>query len=109
MDVLDDCRSWLALLAVLGLGGCVYMPRTTTNYDRDCQVTTHHMTLDVQQVAALGKCDNVTCPAELAFFGAASVATAIVSGSIVLVGNVVYWLEKQGQCIEGDAKRPSSS
>lgn len=29
--------------------------------------------------------------------GATAAASAIVSGSIVIVGNVVYWFEKQGR------------
>jgi hypothetical protein len=28
-----------------------------------------------------------------------SAASAIVSGSIVVAGNLVYWFEKQGQCV----------
>ena len=31
--------------------------------------------------------------------GATAAASAIVSGSIVIVGNVVYWFEKQGRCL----------
>lgn len=35
--------------------------------------------------------------------GAVSAASMGVSGSIVIVGNVVYWLEKQGKCLEPDS------
>jgi hypothetical protein len=31
--------------------------------------------------------------------GAVTVASAVVSGSIVIAGNVVYWFEKRGQCV----------
>jgi hypothetical protein len=31
--------------------------------------------------------------------GAVAAASVVVSGSIVVVGNVVYWLEKQGKCL----------
>jgi len=30
---------------------------------------------------------------------AMSAGSAIVSGSIVVVGNALYWLEKQGKCL----------
>jgi hypothetical protein len=32
--------------------------------------------------------------------GVVAVASAVVSGSIAVVGNVVYWLERQGQCVK---------
>jgi hypothetical protein len=31
--------------------------------------------------------------------GVVSAASAVVTGSVVVVGNVVNWLEKQGQCL----------
>jgi len=34
----------------------------------------------------------------LVAIGAVAAASAVVSGSIVLVGNIVYWAEKQGKC-----------
>ena len=57
------------------------------------------MTLEVQQVGTLMGCQGDACAGALVAFGAVSAATAIVSGSIVLIGNVVYWLERQGQCL----------
>jgi hypothetical protein len=30
--------------------------------------------------------------------GAVAAASAVVSGSVVVVGNSVYWLESQGSC-----------
>jgi hypothetical protein len=37
--------------------------------------------------------------------GVVAAASAVVSGSIAVVGNVVYWIEQQGQC-KPDAVRP---
>jgi hypothetical protein len=34
----------------------------------------------------------------LVAMGAVTAASAVVSGSIALVGNVVYWFERQGRC-----------
>jgi hypothetical protein len=88
-----------ALAACLLLsGGCVYLPRTTTIYDEKCKILRHHMTLEVHQAATIAGCSNEACAAALVLFGAVTAATAVVSGSVVAVGNVVYWLEKQGQC-----------
>lgn len=80
------------------LGSCVYLPKTTTLYDEKCKIMKHHMTLEVHQAATIAGCANEACVAALVVFGAVSAATAVVSGSVVVVGNVVYWLEKQGQC-----------
>ena len=44
------------------------------------------------------RCSGDGCVALLAATGAVTAATAVVSGSIALVGNVVYWFERQGQC-----------
>jgi len=85
--------------AALALVGCIYVPRTTTVYDQDCQITARHMDLQVTQVEGFTRCQNQGCVALLAAAGAVSAASAVVSGSIVVAGNVVYWFEKRGQCV----------
>ena len=87
-----------AIACVLVLAACVYLPRTTSAYDEDCQVETRHMRLEATQIGAIGSCTNRDCAYVLVAIGAVAAATAVVSGSIVLVGNVVYWLERQGKC-----------
>lgn len=80
------------------LQGCVFVPVTTEVYDPGCRIQSKSMTLQAVQVAALGNCRGNECAAALAFYGATGAASAVVSGSIVIVGNVVYWFEKQGNC-----------
>ncbi len=92
------------LVLALMLGGCLYLPRTTTYYNQDCEVEEHHMTLEEYQVASLGGCRNEGCVVLLAAVGVVSAASAVVSGSVVLTGNVVYWLEKKGNCFGHDKK-----
>jgi len=89
----------LAPIALFALQACVYVPRTTSIYDSDCQVTTKHMDLQPVQIAALGGCRNEGCAALLVAAGATAAASAVISGSIVVVGNAVYWFEKQGSCL----------
>jgi hypothetical protein len=36
-------------------------------------------------------------------------ATAVVSGSVALVGNMVYWFERQGQCARPAAPAGAAS
>ena len=42
----------------------------------------------------------------LAAMGAVTAASAVISGSIALVGNVVYWFERQGRCGRMPAPEP---
>lgn len=90
-------RIFLSLAAVL-LQACVFVPRTTTAYDEQCQFYTRQMTLEPAYIGALGSCSGRQCGYVLATLGAVAAASLVVSGSVVVVGNVVYWLEKQGKC-----------
>ncbi|MBC7955778.1 MAG: hypothetical protein H7Y33_07910 [Cytophagales bacterium] len=86
------------------LQGCVVLPRTDTVYDEQCKVLRRQMTLEVQQLGAFGGCANEGCAVLLVATGVVAVASAVVSGSIAVVGNVVYWIELQGQCKPGAAR-----
>ena len=89
----------LALAAtVLALAGCVMVPRTVHPYAPECQLTVRSMQLEAIQIAAIQGCSNEGCLVLLAAAGATAAASAVVSGSITIVGNVVYWLEKQRRC-----------
>lgn len=86
----------LALAALLS--GCVYLPRTVEVYDEDCRIQARQMVLELHQVGVFGSCVNEGCVAMLVTFGAVTAASAVVSGSIVVAGNAVYWFEKRGRC-----------
>jgi hypothetical protein len=90
-------RALLALVAAL-LQGCVFFPHTTTVYDEACKLETKQMTLRPEQFGYIGSCGGRECVYVLVALGAVSAASAVISGSIVVVGNVVYWLEKRGKC-----------
>ena len=80
------------------MSGCIYLPHTTTTYNAQCQMQQRQMRLEAQQLGTIAGCQGEACTGALVAFGAVTAATAIVSGSIVMVGNMVYWLEEQGQC-----------
>lgn len=93
------CSTLTGLVALLaGLQGCVFVPRTTQVYDAACQTVTRHMVLQEVQVAAIQGCQNEGCVALIVMAGAVGAASAVVSGTIVITGNIAYWLEKQAQC-----------
>lgn len=56
------------------------------------------MVLQPVQIAAIQRCSGDGCVALLVAAGATAATSAIVSGSIVVVGNVAYWFEKRGLC-----------
>jgi hypothetical protein len=76
----------------------VFLPSTIEVYDPECQVVAKRMTLQEVQVAAIGSCQNQSCVAMILAIGATAAASVIVSGSIVIVGNIAYWLERQSTC-----------
>ena len=88
----------LCAALVASLQACVVVPRTTEVYDERCRVASKQMDLEAVQIAAIQGCSNSGCGVLLAAAGAPAVASTVISGSIVVVGNVVYWLEKQGRC-----------
>jgi hypothetical protein len=87
-----------SLFVVLLLSACIVLPRTELVYDDDCKIQKRQMVLDVHQVGYFGGCANQGCVALLVGAGAVATASAVISGSIAVVGNVVYWLERRGQC-----------
>ena len=82
----------------LALQSCVVVPQTREVYDSQCQVLTKEITLETTVLGRLGGCAGDACLALLVAAGAVTAATAVVSGSIALVGNVAYWIERQGRC-----------
>ena len=92
-------------LAISGLSllasGCVFYPKTVESYDPVCEVRTRQMQLKSEVID--GMCGASTH--QEAAVGCLVVAlgmtagSAVVSGSIVVAGNTVYWLEKRGKCI----------
>ena len=51
-------------------------------------------------MAAIQHCENQGCIALIVGAGAVTAPTVIVSGSIVIVGNTAYWLERKARCLE---------
>lgn len=88
------------------LSACVVVPRTVVHYDTECHIVARQMTLQAVQVASIAGCSNSGCAALLAAAGATAAASLVVSGTIAVVGNVVYWLEKQGDCVRPGAPVP---
>jgi hypothetical protein len=87
-----------ALGASLLASGCVIVPVTTESYDPDCRFVTRHMELQPVQIARLQLCSDRGCEVMVLVGLGVTAASAIVSGSIVVVGNVVYWADHRANC-----------
>ena len=95
--------------AVALLAACIMVPQTRVVYDPECRMLTRQMTLELAVIGGFQSCGGDACLAMLAGMGAVTAASAVVSGSIVLMGNVVYWIERQGQCNRAPAAPPGAA
>ena len=86
------------LLIVPTLAGCIVLPQTEIVYDPDCKMHTRQVTLQAAYIGGFQRCAGDGCVAMLAAAGFVTAASLVVSGSIAIVGNVVYWAERQGRC-----------
>lgn len=98
-------RAYLLLPVLLLLASCIVVPRTEVIYDPQCQIQFKQMRFDVLEGSGSGAGLNcrtsADCLGSLVLIGGVSAASAVISGSIVIVGNTIYWLEKQGRCLAG--------
>ena len=101
----------LFLFSTTLLQSCIVLPKTVPEENQECLLVTKSMTLDYhtsqemidetvdQMVQAIASdCHEPECLLVVAPFVAISVGSLIVSGSIVVTGNTIHWIEKQGRC-----------
>ena len=87
------------------LAGCVMVPVERQTYDPDCRIARREITLEPAVIGGFGHCHGNDCAALLAAMGVVTAASVVVSGSIAVVGNVLYWFEHQGRCA-GQTRSP---
>lgn len=88
-------------LIITLLTGCVYYPTVDHSYD-NCALITNRLELDHTNLNAVpSSCKDEECVAQLVVYAAVPATTFVVSGSIVVVGNVIHWMEKEGTCEDG--------
>ncbi len=83
----------------LALSACMVVPVVDNDEAASASCKTYTKSMSLKTVAIQpGGCTNEECLATVLVVAAGSV---LVSGSIVLVGNSVHWLEYQGTCSDG--------
>ena len=99
-------RSAIPVVAGLLVAGCVIVPVQVEDYDPACRLVTHHIELQPVVLGQLNSCSGQGCEAlVLASLGVTAVS-AVVSGSIAIVGNVAFWAEHRAGCVAPPAPRP---
>ena len=97
----------LVLLVIQSfLASCVLSPSVNTDYDLDCKTATRQVQLTVEriEILKLQKCNGKQACLEgivsqLVVATLAGPVSVIVSGSIAVVGNSVFWLVEKGHCL----------
>lgn len=98
-----SARLAITLLAT-SLSACVVTPKKVASFDTKCMVSTQKIELTTEQIQIFKDVDCITHSCKMELMGAAvssalvTTTSAIVSGSIALVGNTLYWAESQGKC-----------
>ena len=92
------CRLLTMTLTACALQACIVVPQSRDVYDPDCKTATRQVTLETAYIGGFQRCAGDGCVAMLAAAGFVTAASVVVSGSIAVVGNAVYWLERQGRC-----------
>ena len=83
---------------------CTFFPTVSREqgYADSCEMLTRQLTLSVEVLEFNGCGDNADAGACLLFAAVGlPTITFVVSGSVVLAGNTLHWLEYQGICDEG--------
>ena len=83
------------------------MPQTQHFYDPACGVAKKQITLEVAVLPGFHSCSGDGCVALMVTAGVVTVASAVISGSVAVIGNVLYWAERRGQCPPGTTPPPA--
>lgn len=97
-----------ACAAALLCTACVVVPRSADVYDPRCRTFVRQVVLETAVIGGFGHCQNEGCASLLAALGLVGAASAVVSGSVAVIGNLVYWAERRGQCPVPPARTPAA-
>ena len=94
----------LAACACLMTSGCVIVPVSIGTYDEECHIVTHRMELQTVELRQFYGCENQSvrvpqaCYVQVLAALGVTAASAVVSGSIMVVGSAAYWAERRLEC-----------
>ena len=100
----------LTLFISLIIGICLVIPKTEHSSVSKCELITKSWTLEFHGIGSNNECYGcddfvrgvIECGGEVeecvAILATVSIGFTVIAGSVVVVGNTVHWLEKQGSC-----------
>ncbi len=100
------CYRSVLLVSVFLVTACAFYPTASKqqHHANDCDMATRSLDLDYAEMSGNG-CSGATSEAAaicLAALGiVVPVGSLVASGSIVLIGNTLHWLEYHGTCDDG--------
>ena len=117
------------LLILIFLTNCISVSRLKKEQARQCELVTKEMELSIigsdeswskASIESINEDKNkfcvgadkisvVTCAFGWLVYGTTGAASLIVSGSIVVAGNTIHWIEKKGKCSENELAAASNS
>ena len=92
------------------IGGCLVIPKTENSIVNNCELVTNKCTIEIYNIGSNNECYGcdefvrgiLECGGEVeecvAIVATVSLGWTVIAGSVVVVGNTVHWLEKQGSC-----------
>ena len=98
------------LIQSLIFGSCLVLPKAEKASVKNCELETKSWTLEVHEIGLNNECYGcgdfvrgiLECGGEVeecvAIVATVSLGWTVIAGSVVVVGNTVHWLEKQGSC-----------
>lgn len=88
----------LNIILILLLSSCTYIPVTVDNKKDQCEMVSKKFELSVTDIKGIRCHGGEDC---LLMLVTVPLGSLIISGSIVLIGNTIHWLEYQSTCDEG--------
>ena len=103
-------RIYSILIQSLIFSSCLVLPKTETGSVKNCELETKSWTLEVHEIGLNNECYGcgdfvrgiLECGGKseecIAFVAGVSIGWTVIAGSVVVSGNTIHWLEKQGSC-----------
>ncbi len=107
-------KTTIFITLVFYLSSCAFYPKFSDKQNTQCNLVTKKLTLEVFPPNKKKPLNftgfDISDDFGILFYilaGVVVIATvsAIVSGSIVLTGNTIHWIEKEGKCDDGAIKK----
>ncbi len=108
---LTSWRCLTCFLIAFLIQGCIALPKTVPKEDQECLLLTKSLTIDyytspdmideaVDEMlnALTSDCHEPECLLLFAPIIAITAGSFVISGSIVVAGNTIHWIEEQGRC-----------